>query len=78
MYKDAPVKVASPHVSYSDDAIEAQYVYQTTEVAVDADGGLVATPVEEKYTFRTERTVPKVGVMIAGLGGNNGTTVAAR
>jgi len=78
MYKDAPVKVASPHVSYSDDAIEAQYVYQTTEVAVDADGSLVATPIEEKFTFRTERTVPKVGVMIAGLGGNNGTTVAAR
>jgi len=77
MYKDAPVKVASPHVSYSDDAIEAQYVYQTTEVAVDADGSLVATPIEEKFTFRTERTVPKVGVMIAGLGGNNGTTVAA-
>ena len=28
-------------------------------------------------TFRTERNVPKVGVMLVGWGGNNGSTVTA-
>lgn len=28
-------------------------------------------------TFRTERRVPRLGVMLAGWGGNNGTTVTA-
>ena len=27
--------------------------------------------------FKTETTVPKVGMMLVGLGGNNGTTVTA-
>lgn len=30
-----------------------------------------------QITFRTELEVPKVGVMLVGLGGNNGTTVSA-
>lgn len=28
-------------------------------------------------TFRTERRVPRLGVMLVGWGGNNGTTVTA-
>lgn len=28
-------------------------------------------------TFRTERKVPRLGVMLVGWGGNNGTTVTA-
>lgn len=28
-------------------------------------------------TFRTERHVPRLGVMLVGWGGNNGTTVTA-
>lgn len=27
--------------------------------------------------FKTQRNVPRVGVMLVGLGGNNGSTVAA-
>jgi len=33
--------------------------------------------VEVKHTFETETTIPKLGVMLAGLGGNNGTTFYA-
>ena len=34
--------------------------------------GNVVVPVETKMQFKTERAVPKVGVMLIGLGGNNG------
>lgn len=34
-------------------------------------------PSSTKLTFRTERRVPKLGVMLVGWGGNNGTTVTA-
>lgn len=41
------------------------------------DGKFVATPKETVYDFKVERKVPKTGMMLVGLGGNNGTTVTA-
>ena len=38
-------------------------------------GKLIVRPQETRYTFRTERSVPKLGVMLVGWGGNNGSTV---
>ena len=35
---------------------------------------IVCTPKKNEYTFKTKTKVPKTGVMIVGLGGNNGTT----
>jgi hypothetical protein len=42
--------------------------YQTTIVQ-----GNIVKPVETKMQFKTERHVPKLGVMLVGLGGNNGS-----
>lgn len=39
--------------------------------------GNVVTPKSETLYFKTLTKVPKVGVMLVGLGGNNGSTVAA-
>lgn len=39
--------------------------------------GNVVTPVSQTLHFKTQTKVPRVGVMLVGLGGNNGTTVAA-
>ena len=69
-------KVNSPKVVYTDDKIEAKYTYQTTKVEV-ANGETTVTPVEQEYTFTTDRRVPKLGVLVVGLGGNNGTTMTA-
>ena len=44
--------------------------YETTVVE-----GSIVKPVETKMQFRTERQVPKLGVMLVGLGGNNGWCV---
>ncbi|KAL5006220.1 hypothetical protein ScPMuIL_015026 [Solemya velum] len=73
----ANVKVDSPNVSYTSKHIESKYDYSTTKVYQDHNGGYTATPVTTRYTFRTQRTVPKLGVMLVGWGGNNGTTVTA-
>ncbi|GAB1609858.1 inositol-3-phosphate synthase 1-A-like [Argonauta hians] len=70
------LKVKSPHVKYSDEFIEAEYNYSSTTVTNDGDF-LIAEPVTTKYTFRTERQVPRLGLMLVGIGGNNGSTLAA-
>jgi myo-inositol-1-phosphate synthase len=69
--------VASPNVTYTDDQIKSVYTYRTTSVTRGADGAYVATPRQMVYDFTVERKVPRVGVMLVGLGGNNGTTVTA-
>jgi len=69
-------EVDSPAVSYTADDITADYVYRTTRVEVDPESGkATARPMEQQYTFRTNRRVPKLGMAIVGLGGNNGSTV---
>lgn len=41
------------------------------------DGRYVATPKETPYEFKTGRHVPRVGLMLVGWGGNNGSTITA-
>lgn len=69
--------VESPNVQYTDSEIRSKYVYRTTAVNCSAEGKYVATPKETIYDFKVERKVGKVGMMLVGLGGNNGTTVTA-
>lgn len=69
--------VNSPNVVYTDTEILTKYTYRTTDVSVGHDGKFVATPKETVYDFKVQRQVPKVGVMLVGLGGNNGSTVTA-
>lgn len=69
--------VSSPNVVYTDNEIQSKYTYRTTSVTQDATGKYVATPKEIVYDFKVDRKVPKVGMMLVGWGGNNGTTVTA-
>lgn len=64
--------VTGPNVSYSEKAITAKYLHQTTEVV-----GRNVSVINENMVFKTDRTVGKVGVMLVGWGGNNGTTATA-
>lgn len=70
-------KVDSPNVEYSAEFITSKYQYQTTEVVNSADGSMTLTPKTYDYVFRTDRKVPKLGVMLVGWGGNNGSTFTA-
>ncbi|KAI9900323.1 hypothetical protein N3K66_004585 [Trichothecium roseum] len=69
--------VNSANVNYTEAEIRSKYTYRTTKVETGADGKFVATPTETVYDFKTERKVPKTGMMLVGWGGNNGTTVTA-
>ncbi|XP_004688230.2 PREDICTED: inositol-3-phosphate synthase 1 isoform X1 [Condylura cristata] len=68
--------VESPDVVYSPEAIEAQYEYRTTRVSREG-GVLKVHPTSTRFTFRTARQVPRLGVMLVGWGGNNGSTLTA-
>jgi myo-inositol-1-phosphate synthase len=69
--------VNSPNVVYTDSDIQSRYTYRTTKVEQGPDGKYVATPQETVYDFKVDRKIPKVGLMLVGWGGNNGTTVTA-
>ena len=72
----AQVKVNSSNVQYSEDEIISNFKYDKTNVKVNGED-VVVTPASTEFQFKTDAKVPKVGMMLVGLGGNNGTTVAA-
>ncbi|KAJ1918418.1 Myo-inositol-1-phosphate synthase [Tieghemiomyces parasiticus] len=74
---DLAYRVNSPNVRYHPDHIEADYRYQNTKVSQDASGRMIAEPTETHYQFKTESLLPRVGIMLVGWGGNNGSTVTA-
>ncbi|KAL8779941.1 MAG: hypothetical protein Q9213_006704 [Squamulea squamosa] len=69
--------VDSPSVTYTENEIKSKYTYYTTSVIDSGNGQYVAKPKETVYDFRVDRKVGKVGMMLVGWGGNNGTTVTA-
>ncbi len=70
--------VNSPHVIYDENTITSTYAYQTSKVTVSKETqSMTVTPITETMLFKTDRKVPKLGLMLVGLGGNNGTTVTA-
>lgn len=69
--------VNSPNVVYTDSEIKSKYAYHTTDISRTADNKLVATPKTTAYDFKVDRKVGKVGMMLVGWGGNNGSTVTA-
>nr|UAD82040.1 myo-inositol-1-phosphate synthase [Trebouxia lynnae] len=70
-------QVDSPDVEYGVDQIRSQYNYASTSVDRDAAGKWVIKPTHSKYEFQTSTKLPKLGVMLVGWGGNNGSTLTA-
>jgi len=72
------IRVNSPNVEYNEDNITSKYLYRgNPKLTVNEDGSLTVEPRDIEYSFRTMTQVPRTGLMIVGLGGNNGTTVTA-
>jgi len=67
-------EIQSKDVEINDDYIISNYLYETCKVH-HSKGKVVVEPIKRNYTFRTNRKVPKTGLLMIGLGGNNGTTV---
>nr|P42803.1 RecName: Full=Inositol-3-phosphate synthase; Short=MIP synthase; AltName: Full=Myo-inositol 1-phosphate synthase; Short=IPS; Short=MI-1-P synthase [Spirodela polyrhiza]CAA77751.1 D-myo-inositol-3-phosphate synthase [Spirodela polyrhiza] len=73
-------RVESPNVKYGDGEIESVYSYETTELVHEVRNGSyqwVVKPKSVQYQFKTDTRVPRLGVMLVGWGGNNGSTLTA-
>ena len=66
------IRVESPDVIYTDSEILSYYDYNDTSVR-----GNIITPTSERLVFKTNRHLPKTGLLLVGWGGNNGTTLTA-
>lgn len=73
-------RVESPNVKYSPDRINSVYNYETTELVHENRNGSyqwIVKPKTVQYEFQTDTRVPKLGVMLVGWAGNNGSTLTA-
>ncbi|KAF5374625.1 hypothetical protein D9615_008975 [Tricholomella constricta] len=70
------ITVQSENTLYTDEHITSKFFNRGSSVTV-SDGHFSITPTVQPYEFQTKRTVSKTGLMMIGLGGNNGTTLAA-
>ena len=68
--------VQTPEVSVSGHEMISKYDYHTQHVEVK-DGSVTVVPEIKHFEFKTDTHVPRTGVMIVGLGGNNGSTLTA-
>ena len=66
--------VDSKNVEQKGSEIYSTYTYETSKV-VSNEKGITIVPYSKKIEFKTETKIPKLGVMVIGWGGNNGTTV---
>ncbi|CAG9788563.1 unnamed protein product [Diatraea saccharalis] len=76
MEKNSHLVVSSPNIKYTDDYILSDYVYEETLVTQKVNE-IVAKPYKKSISIQTERKVGKVGIMLIGWGGNNGSTFTA-
>lgn len=69
---DSDYIIESDDVHYTPKTILANYSHIFTKVQ-----GKRVTKLTQQMIFKTERIIPKVGVMLVGWGGNNGSTFTA-
>ncbi|THC95876.1 hypothetical protein EYZ11_004654 [Aspergillus tanneri] len=74
--RNLQVKVNS-NVEYTEDFIRSRALYRGAIASKNEDGTLLAAHYEKAYEFNTNRKVPRMGIMLVCLGGNNGTTMTA-
>lgn len=55
----------------------SKFTYENALVEKDEAGNLNVTPTAIDYQFKVDLKTPKTGLMLVGLGGNNGTTLVA-
>ncbi|KAJ7142023.1 hypothetical protein C8R43DRAFT_1199910 [Mycena crocata] len=74
--RPSPILVQSDNTRYTSDHITATFHNRGSTVEV-SNGQLKVTPTVQSYEFQTKRTAGKTGLMMIGLGGNNGSTLCA-
>ncbi|KAK0494471.1 hypothetical protein EDD18DRAFT_1174503 [Armillaria luteobubalina] len=70
------IVVQSENTSFTDEHITAKFHSRNANITV-ANGQYIVNPTVESFEFQTKRQVSKTGLMMIGMGGNNGTTLCA-
>ncbi|KAG7091435.1 hypothetical protein E1B28_010471 [Marasmius oreades] len=70
------IVVQSENTLYTDEHITAKFENRGANVTV-TDGTFIVNPTSESFEFQTNRNVSKTGLMMIGIGGNNGSTLTA-
>lgn len=71
------VHVNTDKVRVENDSIVSKYVYDSATVKKLPGGKYDVTPVSTEYEFKLNTKIPRVGLMLVGWGGNNGSTLTA-
>ena len=70
-----PLDFKSSNSVTKDDHLYTKFTYENSVVEKDANGKFIVTPTASDYEFKVDLKVPKVGLLLVGIGGNNGTTL---
>lgn len=72
------IKLVTPNVELKDNYLYTNYTHESTHVSKnETTGKYILNNKKVKYQLRTNLSVPKVGLMLVGWGGNNGSTLTA-
>ncbi|KAI0263818.1 inositol-3-phosphate synthase [Gloeopeniophorella convolvens] len=71
------ITVQGENTVYTDEYITSKFNNRGADVVVQEGARYVIKPTVTPFEFRTKRKVPKTGLMLVGIGGNNGTTLVA-
>ena len=71
----SPIEFKSSNSVTKDDHLYTKFTYENSVVEKDANGKFIVTPTASDYEFKVDLKVPKVGLLLVGIGGNNGTTL---
>uniref|UniRef100_A0A7E4ZYI1 Inositol-3-phosphate synthase n=1 Tax=Panagrellus redivivus TaxID=6233 RepID=A0A7E4ZYI1_PANRE len=69
-----PLKVVSPLATVTGQTLEAAFEYRRNTITTTANG-ITVEPKRHQYRFKTNLKPKKTGLLLVGLGGNNGSTV---
>jgi len=67
--------IQSDKVRRDEECVTSQYLHRSTKITSNGHVAVTVHPVETEYIFKTRTKIPKLGVLMVGIGGNNGSTV---
>jgi Myo-inositol-1-phosphate synthase len=71
------VEFKSTKATKKDNHLYTKFTYENSVVEKDSNGTLLVTPTAIDYDFKLDLKTPKTGLLLVGLGGNNGTTLVS-
>lgn len=69
------MKILSSRAKVEDNYLISNYTNSTSVITNTSNNEIQIDVIDKVYQFKTDVRIPKVGLMMIGWGGNNGTTI---